>query len=198
MWSSSLSSPSLSFLGLYPRPPTPASHLLTLWWGSDLGFPGGTSDKESACQCRRHKRCGFDPWARKIPWSRKRHPTPVFFLKNPLDRRAWRATVHGVANSQTRLSTHKRKAVISLEGQPCDPTCFWEASAGGLTSSPGRLDPASQLRVCMPERCSCTTHTLQGRLKIEHATAKTQCAQPTRCKEDWRSSVPQLRPSEPK
>ena len=23
-------------------------------------------------------RCGFDPWVRKIPWRRKRHPTPVF------------------------------------------------------------------------------------------------------------------------
>ena len=25
-------------------------------------FPGGASGKEVACQCRRHKRCGFDPW----------------------------------------------------------------------------------------------------------------------------------------
>ena len=34
-----------------------------------LGFPGGTSGKESACQCRRHKSCSFDPWIGKIPWS---------------------------------------------------------------------------------------------------------------------------------
>ena len=34
--------------------------------------------KEPACQCRRHKRCGFDPWVRKIPWRKKWHPTPVF------------------------------------------------------------------------------------------------------------------------
>ena len=33
------------------------------------GFPGGTSGKEPACQRRRHKRRGFDPWVRKIPWS---------------------------------------------------------------------------------------------------------------------------------
>ena len=38
----------------------------------------GASDKELACQCRRCKRCGFDPWVRKIPWTRKRQPTPVF------------------------------------------------------------------------------------------------------------------------
>ena len=43
-----------------------------------LGFPGGTSAKEPACQCRRHKRCGFDPWVGKIPWRRKWQPTPVF------------------------------------------------------------------------------------------------------------------------
>ena len=40
--------------------------------------PGGTSGKESACQCRRHKRYSFDPWVGKIPWSRKWPPTPVF------------------------------------------------------------------------------------------------------------------------
>ena len=38
------------------------------------GFPGGTSGKESACQC---KRPGFDPWVRKIPWRREGLPTSV-------------------------------------------------------------------------------------------------------------------------
>ena len=27
-----------------------------------MGFPGGASGKEPACQCRRHKRSGFNPW----------------------------------------------------------------------------------------------------------------------------------------
>ena len=31
------------------------------------GFPGGTSGKEPACQCRKHRRHGFHPWVRKIP-----------------------------------------------------------------------------------------------------------------------------------
>ena len=35
------------------------------------------SGKESACQCRRRKRRGFDPWVRKIPWSKGWQPTPV-------------------------------------------------------------------------------------------------------------------------
>ena len=42
-----------------------------------MGFPRLCSAKESACQCRRCKRHGFDPWIGKIPWSRKWHLTPV-------------------------------------------------------------------------------------------------------------------------
>ena len=30
----------------------------------------GASGKESAFQCRRHKRHDFDPWVRRIPWRR--------------------------------------------------------------------------------------------------------------------------------
>ena len=42
------------------------------------GLPRWLSGKESTCQCRRHKRPQFDPWVRKIPWSRKWQPTLVF------------------------------------------------------------------------------------------------------------------------
>ena len=41
------------------------------------GFPGGTSGKEPTHQGRRHKRCRFDPWVRKIPWRRAWQPTLV-------------------------------------------------------------------------------------------------------------------------
>ena len=43
-----------------------------------VSFPGGAVGKESTCQCVRCKRHGLDPWVRKIPWSRKWQPTPVF------------------------------------------------------------------------------------------------------------------------
>ena len=43
-----------------------------------LIFLCGPSAKESICQCRRHKRHGFDPWVGKILWSRKWQPTPAF------------------------------------------------------------------------------------------------------------------------
>ena len=50
-----------------------------------LNFPGGIRGKEPTCQCRRHERCRFNPWFRKIPWRRAWHPTPVF----------WPAESHG-------------------------------------------------------------------------------------------------------
>ena len=80
---------------------------------------GGASGQEPACQCRRHKRCRFDPWVKKILWRRRCQPTPVFLpgefhgqrslagysprdhresdmtekilldLENPMDRGAW-------------------------------------------------------------------------------------------------------------
>ena len=43
-----------------------------------LGLPRQLSGKESTCQCRRHRRCGFHLWVRKILWKRKWQLTPVF------------------------------------------------------------------------------------------------------------------------
>ena len=39
---------------------------------------GGRTSKEPACRCRRYKRCRFDLWIGKIPWSRAWKPTLVF------------------------------------------------------------------------------------------------------------------------
>ena len=50
------------------------------------------SGKESACQCRR---CGFDPWVRKISWRRKWQPIPYSWLGYLMDRGAWQDTGHG-------------------------------------------------------------------------------------------------------
>ena len=33
---------------------------------------------KTAYQCRRHQRCGFNPWIGKIPWKRAWQPTAVF------------------------------------------------------------------------------------------------------------------------
>ena len=65
-------------------------------------FPGGASDKEPVCQCKRHKKHGFSTWAGE----RNGNPlqsNPYSCLENPMDWEAWKAIVHGVAKSQTRL-----------------------------------------------------------------------------------------------
>ena len=52
------------------------THTHTLIWR----LPGCLSSKESTCQCRSCRRCGFDFWIGKICWSRKWQPTSVFLL----------------------------------------------------------------------------------------------------------------------
>ena len=49
-------------------------------------------------QCRHCRRHRFDPWVRKIPWS---NPLQYSCLENPIDRKAWCTTVHGIAKSHT-------------------------------------------------------------------------------------------------
>ena len=64
--------------------------IVTMYWNYMIyrgivrwkqGFLGGASGKEPACQCRRLKRHGFDPWVKKFPWRRAWQPTPVFLSR---------------------------------------------------------------------------------------------------------------------
>ena len=66
-------------------------------------LPRWHSGRESACQCRRHKRHKFDPWVGKIPWRRKWQPTPVSLPGKSHGQRSLRAAVHGVTKSRTWL-----------------------------------------------------------------------------------------------
>ena len=71
----------------------------TVW--ATRGFPGSTIGKESTCQCRRCKRCRFNPWVRKQLSSLRGIPLQYSCLENFMDREAWRATVHGAAKRWT-------------------------------------------------------------------------------------------------
>ena len=57
------------------------------------------------------REAGSIPALRRSPEEGNDNP-PVFLLENPMDRGAWRATVHGVTKSQTRL---KRLSNIEKE-----------------------------------------------------------------------------------
>ena len=68
-----------------------------------LGFLGGSDSKESACQCRGHRRHGLDLRVGKTGGGNG-NPLQYSCLKNPIDKGAWQATVHGVTKSWTCLS----------------------------------------------------------------------------------------------
>ena len=56
-------------------------------------FPGGSDSKESACNVRN-------------PSMNPGNPLQYSYLENPMDRQAWKAAVHGVTKSRTRLSDY--------------------------------------------------------------------------------------------
>ena len=60
-----------------------------------LGSPGGASGREAACQCRRHKRRGFNPWVGKIPPEKEMATHSQYpRLGNATDRGAWWTVAH--------------------------------------------------------------------------------------------------------
>ena len=66
-----------------------------------MGFPGGSDSKESACMVRH---LGSIPGSGKSRGEGNGYPLQYSFLENSMDRGAWRAIVHGVANGWTLLS----------------------------------------------------------------------------------------------
>ena len=63
-----------------------------------MGFPGGSDGKESACNTGD---LGLIPGLGRTPGGRNGYPLQYSCLENSLDRGAWWATVHRVANSLT-------------------------------------------------------------------------------------------------
>ena len=53
-----------------------------------LGFPGGSGVKNPPASAGDLKRCGFNPWVWKVPWSRAWQPTPVFLPRESLGQRS--------------------------------------------------------------------------------------------------------------
>ena len=67
-------------------------------------FRGGAVGKESTCQCRK---CGFDLWVGKMPWSRKWHLSPIILPGKSHGQRNLAGYSPCVAKSWTRLSMHE-------------------------------------------------------------------------------------------
>ena len=69
----------------------------------DIGLLWWLIGKEPANQCRKHKRHSSIPGLGRPLGRGHGNPLQYSCLENPMDRGAWRATIHGVAMSQTRL-----------------------------------------------------------------------------------------------
>ena len=65
------------------------------------GFPGGSDGKESACNVGDP---GSIPGLGRSPGEGNGNPLQYTCLENSMNERAWRAIVHGVTKSRTRLS----------------------------------------------------------------------------------------------
>ena len=65
------------------------------------GFPSGSDSKKSACNVGNQDSI---PGSGRSPGGGHGNPLQYSCLENSMDRGAWRATIHGVTKSQTRLS----------------------------------------------------------------------------------------------
>ena len=92
-----------------------------LWMGLPFPgcFPGDASGKEATYQCRRHKRCGFNPWVRKIPWGRKWQSTPEFLpRKSHAERSLGCYSPRGCKEADTAEITKHSTAAFSWQDEP--------------------------------------------------------------------------------
>ena len=79
-----------------------------------MGFPGSLGGKESACNAGD---LGSIPGLGKFPEEGDGYPLKYSGLENSMDRGAWRATVHRVAKSQTRLRNFHFHMQVNMGGK---------------------------------------------------------------------------------
>ena len=117
---------------------------------------------------QRYRR-GFDPCVGKIPWRRKRQSTPIFLPGKSHGQGAWRATVHGVAKSQTRLSeqiNHIQGAALPVSGQSC---LVWSFLSYIL------LYCIPLLSASLKGTCHQTLHQYPGQLYLQMVCSPDSC-----------------------
>ena len=83
---------------------------------SYMGFPVGSDGKEYTCNVR--------TWVQSLDWEDPLEEgmtihSSILAWRTPMDRRAWWATVHGVAKTQTWLSDWAQHSIFT-KGFPSD------------------------------------------------------------------------------
>jgi len=91
-------------------------------------WPGGSDGKASAGDL------GSIPGSGISPGEGKGNPLQYSYLENPMDRGAWWATVHGVAQSRTRLSDF---TMPHPSASRWITKCFWWRREDGVEEEVG-------------------------------------------------------------
>ena len=90
-----------------------------------MDFPGGSDDKESACNAGD---LGSIPGWGRFPGEREGNPLQYSCLENPMNGGTWKAAVHGVTKSRTRLSdfTLSKYPAVDVTGDRSKVRCCKE------------------------------------------------------------------------
>ena len=136
--------------------------------------PGGTSSKEPACQCRRRKKPGFDPWVGKMPWRRAWQPTPVFL---PGESHGQRSLVGCSPWGREESDMTERRSAVEECRRRNRPSPLVPVSLLPLDSWPS----SSIWRRPGPRRDSCLGTQRRGRRCAWCPTSSPVASSPCRC-----------------
>ena len=127
------------------------------------GFPGGAGDKESVCYCRRRKRLRFNPWVGKIPWRRKRQPTPVFLPGKSHAQRSLVGYSPQGHKSQTLLHHHQQLPFTCPTGREAAQGNFHKCMKLAMnTFTPHFPQETGKLTVILYVSISCWEENAKG------------------------------------
>ena len=141
IWKVSLSGFQPSFMLNLPW----SSHTLLLGLSINfcpMGFPGGSVVKSLPADTGD---AGLTPESGRSPEVGNDNPLQYSRVENPIDRGAWRATVHGVSKSQSQLSTHTQVVESFWPKRAIFKDVVPKSAASG---SPGNLSEMPAHRLC--------------------------------------------------
>ena len=155
--------------------------------------------KKTACQCRTHKRRGFDCWVWKIPWRKPWQPTPVFFPGESVDSGLAGYSPWGCTELDTTETTEHalwdrecRKHTLGFPGSPVVKNPPANGGDPGSVTGWGRFHMLGSSKARGPQLWACSPrekplqweapHCSQRRLfattrESPHTATKTQCSQ---------------------
>ena len=121
-----------------------------------LGFPDNSTGKESACNAGDAGDTGSSPGSGRFSEKGNGSPLQSSYLESPMDRGAWRATVHGVSASDAH-SAHTHLQSISRPSPSMSSLCH---------PSPGLCEQCPSQAPCLApvSRETLFSHTERRRL----------------------------------